>query len=945
MATSYLSETIKGSDYITPYDQDVVHKAFLYQQQQFDSNVQKVQEGIDKLSSIDVIAGEDKQYRDSLIQGLTQKANSIAGMDFSKSSTMNIINQAKRAITSDDRLLGAVQDTAQIRKKQAHQSELIKKGQYSDANMWEDAQADIAYLTAKKVDPNARYKGSSFATPYKDISKALEKTSLNVAKLKAQGHKQIPMTRNIINADGSVTQTHDMIDISGISDQELSAYIMQTLPVSEQKQLGIDARYKYRASTPEALLAEGTASITQKYVGMKNRLEQLDRAAKQTVKGSAEEKRITDEQASLNKVYQEQVKNGLARLNTLISTDPDKVKVMLHENMLAGTYGALYSNLSEKITEDKPYYREAAQNLNESKFQFQQLVQSEQIRQGQQKLLMDAERVRQGDERLDIQRAQLALKSEDVAADNARADAKQNANINGTTSSGINKGTLTPSTSGIEGSVTTKPIIQSYTKFKEEGIALKEQEMSTVLSAIVDIAHDQDSAIFQNKELMKYLGVGKDNKINITDATGKINPQVADKLGKYFDKIGLSGIMPKMQRYYEEIARGGNPDTFATFKEYMPLANSLNILKDKQKAHAAQDKVITDGAIELLHKEVGSKLPIPNFALNVKFIERITNKIGAYEPSATEKAKYAHLGSSATKPDEYIHAPAINRLLLLDPISRDLTVDGAKKLGITEKQRVEYNKTKNQYDRDLLNQLNSAKEEYANTSGTGFSTVKQFTVTDAESKSDTNTSSLLRNTIVSNPNLANVIPTGEEAPLVATDPRIANITNVKVLEHNVDRTNGSTARVEISYESTDKEGKSKTQKYIANTNLSNEILDNSQFRRGFARREPYQDIIDTIDINGGRSSEQYVNYQSEGVSNPDPIAFVFERSPNDPKDNNMYLRVVVKDSKGNDTGFKFGGRNIPSKLVEYLYSTLDKSMSQGLTKQQAIDSLRKIGNR
>jgi hypothetical protein len=935
MAISYLSEVVKGSDYIEPYDKDVVHKAFLYQQQQFDTNVAKVQQDIDQIAGIDVYTKQDKDYRDALLQGLTNEANSMSGLDFTKSSVLNRIAQAKKAVTTDERLINAVQDTAAIRAKQKHQEELMKKGKYSDANMWFDSKADRAYLEGKAIDPNTRYGGSSTATEYKDTGKKLQEVSMKVAALKAKAGSMIPVTRNVLNPEtGKYDVVHEMKAVSGISDEELGAHVMATLSPDEQRQISIDARYSYKDMPVEQLLVSATNATYNSYKGLKDRQKQLDIAANQSVKGSAEQKRYMEESASLSKMYDESIKNSAKNLGDMAKNNPDALREMLHKNQLTASYGSLYSNRSEKITEDKPYYTEKLKQLNESKFLHQQDVDA--FNQGA-KLADLTLKERQ----VAVAEGRLANDINDDNADNNRADLKQ-ANGTGGNGTGGSKGSgsTPPIPAGVQSETVTDNDrkVQTYSDFKAEGIKLKEQEMGAVLHTLTNIAHEKDSAIFQDPELVKYLGIGEGNDIKFTDANGKINPKIANKLGKYFDEIGISGIVPKMQKYYEEIAKGGHPDAYATFKEYMPLANALADVKDKQRALEVRDREISRGAIDVLHKQVGSKLTKEGFTRNVNLITSVTAKIGAYNPTPQETAKVAALYGN--REDQIKHLLMVGRTGALTSDYESLSAEGAKRIGITEKQRLEYNKQVDYYGKDIVQKFALSKDEYLKTSGSGFTKQMTFGVPESESKKDTKTSSLIMITLSSNPDALNVVVAGEKAPLKSTDARIANMSGVKLLDHTVSINGNSTARVEISYNYND-DGKEKTGKYVAKMNLSNDILENGDFRNGSFRRNEFQDVIDTIQVNGGRSSERYINYKSPNVNNPDPIAFVFEKAPNDVNDSNMYMRVVVNDDKGNDIGFRYGGRSTPDELVKKLNSSLSTLMSKGLSKAEAIEALKK----
>lgn len=933
MAISYLSEVIKGSDYITPYDQDVVHKAMMYKQQQYDAKVSEVQQGIDQLSSIDVIAQEDKQYRDVLVNGLVQKANSLSGMDFTKNGVMAQITNAKIAITSDERLIGAVQDTATIRAKQKNQQELIKKGKYSDANMWADSQADIAYLNAKKEDPNARYQGSANATEYRDVNKSLATNAEKIAKIRASGRKQIPMVRNVYDAEaGGYVQVHDMVELAGISDQELAEKITQTLSPQEQKQLEIDARYNYRAASPEQLVMLATQTVAGNYSKLKQRQGELDIAVNQSVAGSKECNEYLTEQKSVAKMYEDGVKGQSAVMAELAKTNPDALRIMLHKNQLATTYGSLYSNQSEKITEDKGYYTTQSQLLKKAQL-IEQKANNTWDRQ------VDVAKLDLAKQKLDLDRDKLDANIADDEADNTRADLKLSTGTSGSRTGGNtgNIGTTAiggnTNSEGVSGTTTNveekSNVAKKYSDFTKEAVELKEEEIGAVMSTLVEIAHQKNSAMFSDPALMKHLGLGKGAAINITDANGKINPIVAQKLGKYFDEIGISGIVPKMQKYYEAIARGGHPDAYATFKEYLPLANKLADIKDRQKAHNVIDVSLNDPAYEKVYTENKVRKPIQNFKNDLMFMNAIKNKIDTYEPDEREAAKYQGAGFAVGNENYYI----------LQENGRFLSEKGAKILGITAQNRKAYNDRLKEYDSDILEQVQKAKGNIYGEREAASSTTRVFTPNATETKKDVNTEAMMRGLIAANPN--KVMVAGEESPLTAADPRIANATNVKLLNHTASNRGNNTANVEVTY-IYDKDGESKTGKYVAKMELPKSTLDSKEFRGGAYRSSRYQDVIETIGLNGGRSTERYIDFRSPNTKHPDPVTYVFEKSPYEQSgDNQMYLKVVVKDEKGNDIGFRFGSRGKPDDLVRNLELLIQQGMEKGLSKTEVIAALRK----
>lgn len=362
MAVSYLSQQpFVSSAPIPSIDLNLMASVLQQKQSMFDANFAKTQSQISSISSLDMIRDEDKAYRDSKLNELTNNLNSMAGLDFSDPNISSQIDGSISNLFSDSRILNSVASTKQIRSLQAGyqkmQSDPKMAKYYSDANYDADMAEVERYASSK--DPNDAYKGKGsptlFASYMPDLVKAAE-------KIKPDGWVQLQ--------DGS-GQFYNVETKEVVSADKIANNIIGVLDSNQRSQMARDANFLWGKKlnlSPNELVSKLTNNITSKITEMEQTVKSLE-----DIKGT-----LSPDDAKLTKARIDAYNKEIGNLKTRkIKAESDYkqyingtgslegLRFMAYEDDVAKTLGNLYSWSKSKIDRKvDPYELEKVKSLN-----------------------------------------------------------------------------------------------------------------------------------------------------------------------------------------------------------------------------------------------------------------------------------------------------------------------------------------------------------------------------------------------------------------------------------------------------------------------------------------------------------------------------------------------------------------------------------------------------
>ncbi|GAB3975751.1 hypothetical protein GCM10028806_34010 [Spirosoma terrae] len=369
MAVSYVSKALEPSDYITPLDPSVAFKGLAYSQQQFDRGVMQAETMLQNMGKRDILHPEHRAYYLQRKADLESQVDKLAGANFADHNVLAQIGQITNSLDQDERIVGAMADTAVIRGVQNQFKEWQKDpkkfgGQYAPQNEWDFQRQVNSYINDRT--PTASYRGDKSANPYfnydAEFSKELDAVTKRILAA--------PNDTTVVN--GYITEnrklTYDQV-------QQIARTRLAMDP-RFSRQVGVDARYKGQGilANPDAYRAEYSRQLTAQLSTDNQVLQanQAEWAARLARASSAEEKAQLTAERDNALTYQRNLIEAKQRtLTALPSMDPETMAVnSFTENYLNHLAGRYVFDAS-KVRSDPTFIAAQAHNLAVQKFDWE----------------------------------------------------------------------------------------------------------------------------------------------------------------------------------------------------------------------------------------------------------------------------------------------------------------------------------------------------------------------------------------------------------------------------------------------------------------------------------------------------------------------------------------------------------------------------------------------
>lgn len=367
MAISYVSRVVNPLPYIAPIDQSLVQKGLLFSQQNFDRNVNLVNQNLQAQAQQDIIHPELKQYRDQKLTELTNEINRMGGADFGDRNVMAKIDGLSRTISGDETILRAINDTRKIRKSldtmEKWKTDPKLNKFYAPQNEWYLNKQVNDYLGTQGLE--ASYKGGS-AQPFFDYQTDMKKM------LDGKVKQILATAQQTTSGDGY------MVDGKELSYHDIENMVKGQIasdPRFEQ-QIRIDALYNGQSlqQQPEVFRQKLVQDYTSSVTGLKAQQKQLsddfnarialtgDKSQKQALTRLRDQQiQALDQQIGFQQQKINQASDGTYPLDHLIEQH--------YIDRYAQSMGDQYHFRSQKITPDGAFA--AAQRLTFEKTKFQ----------------------------------------------------------------------------------------------------------------------------------------------------------------------------------------------------------------------------------------------------------------------------------------------------------------------------------------------------------------------------------------------------------------------------------------------------------------------------------------------------------------------------------------------------------------------------------------------
>jgi len=212
-----------------------ISKALTYKQNKLDSNRAALDLMYEKLTDLDILKEQDKDYADKRISAVTKLVNQYANQDLSNDGLARSL-QKDLGLILDDNVKNAVYSTAVYRSEEATWKKLKADSpeKYADANYWYAHKGFNSYMNDGKV--GSKYGGGGGVIEYSDVA-----ASINANLPKMLKDKGINVKMNDYgNYYWDKTKTQD------ISDADVMSAIKASLNDKDRQQLQISANYSFK---------------------------------------------------------------------------------------------------------------------------------------------------------------------------------------------------------------------------------------------------------------------------------------------------------------------------------------------------------------------------------------------------------------------------------------------------------------------------------------------------------------------------------------------------------------------------------------------------------------------------------------------------------------------------------------------------------------------------
>lgn len=287
---SFTDKAPTFNPYVQQLPVDAMAMVGMQKQQQYDTNVQKITDHIQKIGGLDVLRDVDKTYLQSKLNELGNNLRNFAASDFSNFQLTNNTIGMVSNVAKDKHVLNAVNSTAKYRKVSDLRDKLTEEGKGSASRDWLLNLETNNWLESN--DLNTKFTGNY--KPFKDYSKSAQEVIKNLAKDYTENDVAFGDNGELLDA---VTRTK----IEGISPEKIQTALKAGLSADDWEQMQVDGRYKYANTSEEDFRGsiESNYKKTSETLGAKKKsLEDLASMAK-----SAQEKsRLLEDANSLDRL-------------------------------------------------------------------------------------------------------------------------------------------------------------------------------------------------------------------------------------------------------------------------------------------------------------------------------------------------------------------------------------------------------------------------------------------------------------------------------------------------------------------------------------------------------------------------------------------------------------------------------------------------------------------
>ena len=219
----------------------------MMKQEQYDTNLQRIQETMSNISGLDIVRDSDKQYLQDKISDMNRRLKLFASGDFSNGQLTSTVNGMIGGIADDDIVRNSVHSTMRYREQMDTIRKEQEEGTLAPENYYDFQQQANQWLT--NTEPGAAFNGQ-----YSKYFDVLEYTREVFDDIKPDGYTFDEVFAVGEDGEPKLNPAMRRLKREGLMPEKVRQVVNQVFADPRvSKQLAITGKYNYRGDTPEIL--------------------------------------------------------------------------------------------------------------------------------------------------------------------------------------------------------------------------------------------------------------------------------------------------------------------------------------------------------------------------------------------------------------------------------------------------------------------------------------------------------------------------------------------------------------------------------------------------------------------------------------------------------------------------------------------------------------------
>lgn len=380
MANWAESPNINFSPYIPKVNLDLYGNAIKKKEDEFQTNVNLIQNQIDNVAGFDVAKDVHKQYLNEQMSQLKTNLGKLVGADFSKQAVVNQAGGMATKIAKDPILQNAVYSTSVYKQGLADLKGAIKDGKSSPSNIWDYQNQVQSWLGDGSLESTF----SGQYTPYTDVRKQAFEALKNLSP-------DIRQEDIEFEPDGSLRTDMLRNKVKNLSPDKIKAALYTGLDSNALKQLDIDGRYNFSGYNPQAMKQLINTEHVNTIKELEDKKKSFNDTLSTTISGPVKNQ-ILANISQLDQEIERQNKFNRDQNSSIDSGNVESVKSNLHTNRFFNQFANAFSysetsqeNLDNPVVKVQMEKAKMEQQLQHWQMEFDQKERHFAIEQSQKK--------------------------------------------------------------------------------------------------------------------------------------------------------------------------------------------------------------------------------------------------------------------------------------------------------------------------------------------------------------------------------------------------------------------------------------------------------------------------------------------------------------------------------------------------------------------------------